>query len=150
MNTKAVQIKQRIIDFLKKVKKLGESALIYSSPDLRGVVKQEVNKIFENRKIQYISPSMTEKEKVDKVFNSSLKEGSVLMIFLNRQSLPVVTRRLEQVMEDGHVPVNVGNSWRKVEPVENWQTIVWINRNDIKEDEFPLRRLFVHKLVVAE
>lgn len=150
MNTRASEIIERIQVFLKTIVSLNESALIYSPGDLKALAFQEIEKFFADRKTHIIDPDIQEKEQIDKIFISSLKEGTLLIISLDKTSSPVVMRRIEQIFEDGHIPINIGDSWRKVEPVDTWQVVVWINRDDINEEEFPLRRLFVHKLVVTD
>ena len=139
---------ERIRGFLSVVKRMKTSALIYTSKETKPVVIQEIKKTFPGRKMHFIDPGIDNKEEIDRIFSASCKEGSLLLVSLDRSSLPVVTRRLEQIMEDGYIPVDVSGSWRKVEPTDTWQTIVWIDRIQINETEFELREQFVHKLVL--
>ncbi|MCD4786351.1 MAG: hypothetical protein K8T10_21210 [Candidatus Eremiobacteraeota bacterium] len=139
---------ERIREFLAVVKKMKAPALIYTSKEKKPVVIREIKKAFTGRKTHFIDPSIDEKEEVDRIFSASCKEGSLLLVSLDKSSLPVVTRRLEQIMEDGHIPINVSGNWRKVEPTDTWQTIVWIDADQINETEFKLREQFVYKLVL--
>jgi len=143
----AVKIK-RVKKFLNIVKRMKDSALIFSSPETKSLIIKEIKKAFSGKKTHFIDPTMREKEEIDKTFVASLKEGSLLLVSLDRNSLPTVMRRLEQVMEDGYVQVNISGTWRKVEPTDTWQTIVWINSKNAREDEFTLNLLFTHKLMM--
>ena len=139
---------ERIDQFLTNVKKMKKPAVIFTGTDLRPTIIREVKKVFSGRKPQFISSTMVEKEDIDRVFQASLKEGSLLLIYIDKATQPVVMRRLEQIIEDGHVPVKTGSNWFKVEPVETWQTIVWVNRDEISEEDFQLKLLFANILVV--
>lgn len=139
---------QRIRDFLRTVSRMKGSALVYSSRDLMPAIIKEIKSAFPQRKTHFIDMKMSEKEEIDRVFETSLKEGSLLLISLDQSAHPDITRRLEQIFEDGCLQLQKNGEWRKVEPTETWQTVVWIDRDQIKEDEFALRRVFVHKLVV--
>ncbi|MCE1246625.1 MAG: hypothetical protein LWY06_08275 [Firmicutes bacterium] len=138
----------RLGEFLSTVKRMKESALIFSSPAGKSSVMKEIKSCFPDVKHTAIDQNIPEKEDIDKAIISSLKEGTLLVVSLYKNTNPAVLRRLEQIMEDGHIPVQVSNEWRKVEPVDTWKTIIWINRDDYREDEFPLRRLFVNKIVL--
>lgn len=139
---------QRIKDFLRIVKKMREPAVIFADPDMKPVISREIKKAFPEVKHALISSANTDRDEIDRIFSSSLKEGSILQVQIDKTTDPIVMRRLEQLMEDGNIPVKTGSNWFKVEPVETWQTIVWVNRKDIKEDDFQLELLFTHKLVV--
>lgn len=141
-------IKDRLDFFLKNVKKLKEPAVIFAPASQIAVVTGEIAGNFEKRKIQKIEPVEADKDKIDKIFKGSLKEGSILLIFLDKKSPEHVMRRLEQILEDGHIPVSAGGTWSRVEPVENWQCLVLVNEDQIKESEFPLTELFSHRLVI--
>lgn len=139
---------ERIREFLSVVKRMKAPALIYTSKEKKPIVIREIKKAFPGRKTHFINPGIDDKEEVDRIFSTSCKEGSLLLVSLDKSSLPVVTRRLEQIIEDGHIPINISGNWRKVEPTDTWQTIVWIDRDQINETEFELREQFVHKLAL--
>jgi hypothetical protein len=139
---------KRLDEFLSVVKRMKESALIFSPPGYKNQIIKEVKSAFSDMKISMVDPSLQDKDEIDKIFISSLKEGSLLIVSFDKTTQPVVLRRLEQIMEDGSLPVHLSGEWRKVEPVDTWKTIVWINRDDFREDEFPLKRLFVNKFAV--
>lgn len=139
---------QRIKDFLKIVKRMREPALIFTDIDLKPIVSKEIKKAFSDMKHTVLTSATTDRDEIDRIFSSSLKEGSILQIQIDKTTDPIVMRRLEQLMEDGSIPVKTGSKWFKIEPTETWQAIVWINRKDIKEEDFPLELLFTHKLAV--
>lgn len=139
---------QRIKDFLKVAKRMREPAIIFTDIDLKPIVSREIKKAFPDVKHTYLSSATTDRDEIDRIFSNSLKEGSILQIQIDKSTDPIVMRRLEQLMEDGNIPVKTGSNWYKVEPTETWQTIVWVNRKEINEDDFQLELLFTHKLVV--
>jgi hypothetical protein len=141
-------IKDRLGAFLKIATKMKEPAVIFAPASEKGTLVGEIMKAFEKRKVQKLEPGEADKDQIDKIFKGSLKDGSVLLVYLDKKSSEHVIRRLEQILEDGHIPVSVGGTWSRVEPVENWQCLVLVNRDQIKEDEFSLRELFPHKLVI--
>jgi hypothetical protein len=145
----SMKIKDKLSKFLNNLKEIKGSALILSSYDMKEEIFDEIKKFYAREKIRVIDSNLDDKEAIDKSFNTSLKEGSVLLITMEKQTSHVVTRRLEQVMNDGYIPVNIGNNWLKVEPVDTWQAIVWVNQDAPHKDEKILRNLFAHKLVVT-
>ncbi len=139
---------QRIRDFLKVVKRMKEPAIIFTNNDLKSVVSKEIKKAFPGVKHALLSSAITDRDEIDRIFSGSLKEGSILQVQIDKTTDPIVMRRLEQLLEDGNIPVKTGSNWFKVEPTETWQAIVWVNRKDINENDFQLELLFTHKLVV--
>ncbi len=140
-------VKARIENFLEKTRRLQDSALIFTPASLKGLVVNRIKEIFKDKPITFLSSSHDE-GKIDKIFKASLKKGNLLVVTIDKTTPPVVLRRLEQIFEDGYFSYSVGSTWHKVEPVEGWQCLVWINRDHIKEDQFIPIRLFPIKLVV--
>jgi len=140
---------ERLDNFLRLLKESGESALIFLSSKYNARTEETIKNIFSGVKIDFIKEDLSESAKIDRLFGKSLREGSLLVIYLDPDTPPVVMRRLEQIFEDGYIQTNTGRGFRKVEPVEGWRTLVIINRDRINENEFALRRLFTRKLVVG-
>jgi len=151
MDSTSNEASGRIESFLKKVVKIREkAAAIYTPPGLKNTVIKLVNKVFSGRKIQTIGLKTNEREQVEKIFRISLKEGSLLLILMDLSSHHMVVRQLEQILEEGHISFGLGGNWGKVEPVEGRQAVIWVDRSQIREDQFELKHLLNTKLVVEK
>jgi hypothetical protein len=145
----SINIDENLQNFLEKVRKIKGAVLIISSPLLKNRIFDEIKKFYSDSRIRVIDSSITDKENIDKTFSGSLKEGSLLLVSLEKQTSPVVTRRLEQIFNDGYISINTGNNWLKIEPVDSWQVIAWGNQDSPHEDLKILENLFYQKLVVT-
>jgi hypothetical protein len=148
MSDKTAQ--ERIAKFLERVAAMKEEvSAIFTPAPLKEIVLEEIKKVFGGRKSHTLDLSTKDREQVDKVFSASLKEGSLLLIQIDRDSPQQIIRRLEQVLDEGHISIGLSGNWIKVEPVEGWQAVVWVDSTQVTEEQFLLRDIITSKLMVG-
>lgn len=142
--------RERIAKFLERIVAMNEKVCaVFAPPSLKQTLFKEVEKAFGGRKSQTMDLSVRDRDAVDKAISTSMKEGSLLLVHIGKDSPPLTLRRIEQILDEGHISIGLPGNWIKVEPVEGWQAVVWVDSTQIGVDQFLLKDILTSKLVVT-
>lgn len=139
---------QRLEQFLNSISKVKKSGLILSSTILKRDVSKAVTDFFKDKDLITLEETIDIKEKIDDSFNTSLKQGKPVFVSYSAQTVPVVLRRLEQVLNDGYLEESTPEGRKAIKPANGWFAIVWVDQTSLKDKEFPIKEFFDYKLIL--
>ena len=149
MTAQKTQAQNRISRFIKIFKRLkNQVCAIFTPASMKMAVESEVRQVYQGAATCSIGAGESDRDKIDRIFVTSLKEGSLLKIFYRQDSQPDLARKIEQVIKEGHLTVRIRDNWTKVEPVEGWQCILWVNLDQVSPEQFPAISVITDVLVV--